>query len=93
MIEICKPVDDCPKCHGTRWFNYDKNHSQPCDLCCPHNSGWWLLKEHYGENNGKWACRAGCGTIRSESGVERVAPQVGGPFTGKIDDDAPHEEG
>jgi hypothetical protein len=23
--------------------------------------GWWLLEKHYGDDNGKWCCRAGCG--------------------------------
>jgi hypothetical protein len=63
-IEIAKPNGDCPKCHGTRWYAYDKNHSKPCEVCCKHDAGWWLLKEHYGENNNKWCCRVGCGTVR-----------------------------
>ena len=54
---------DCPKCHGKGWVPYDHNHSQVCDACCPHDQGWYLLKEGYGENNGKMACRKGCGTL------------------------------
>jgi hypothetical protein len=52
---------DCPKCKGTGAYMYDHNHGTICDLCCEHNQGWWYLAEHYGENNGKWACRVGCG--------------------------------
>ena len=31
--------------------------------------GWWQLKKHYGENNGKWCCRAGCGKTVNEEAV------------------------
>jgi hypothetical protein len=41
---------------------YDEHHSTICDLCCDHDRGWWLLKEHYGKDNGKYACKNGCGT-------------------------------
>jgi hypothetical protein len=54
----------CPKCKGEGWYVYSTRgtpHSQPCDVCCKHDQGWWLLEEHYGENNGKWCCKAGCG--------------------------------
>lgn len=53
---------DCRKCGGTGWYQYDHNHRTICDFCCTHKEGWWLLKEHYGSDNGKWCCRAGCGT-------------------------------
>jgi hypothetical protein len=44
---------------------YDNNHGKPCEVCCLHDKGWWLLKEHYGKDNGKWCCKAGCGfTVR-----------------------------
>jgi hypothetical protein len=23
--------------------------------------GWWKLEKHYGKDNGKWCCKAGCG--------------------------------
>ena len=57
---------DCPKCHGTGGYMYDHNHSTVCNLCCLHNMGWWKLEKHYGENNGKWCCRAGCGKTVDE---------------------------
>lgn len=52
---------DCPKCQGSGSYMYDHNHGTICDLCCKHDRGWWKLEEHYGANNGKWCCRAGCG--------------------------------
>src|SRR3546814_13952665 len=33
------------------------------DLCCKHNRGWWQLEGAYGKDNGRWACKAGCGLI------------------------------
>jgi hypothetical protein len=53
---------NCPKCLGTGSYMYDEHHSTICDLCCDHDRGWWLLKEHYGKDNGKYACKNGCGT-------------------------------
>jgi hypothetical protein len=55
---------DCVKCGGTGWHQYDHNHRAVCDACCPHDKGWWQLKEHYGKDNDKWCCRRGCGTVR-----------------------------
>jgi hypothetical protein len=53
-------LGDCPRCLGLRVWAYDQNHMTNCDLCCPHDKGWWLLRDHYGANNGKYACVA-CG--------------------------------
>ena len=53
----------CPKCHGTGAYNCEGNRTRICDLCCKHNMGWWLLEGYYGANNGKWACKGGCGLI------------------------------
>lgn len=58
---------DCAKCKNTGWFGYDKNHSQICDKCCPHDMGFWLLEEHYGDDNGKVCCLRGCGYTREVS--------------------------
>ena len=55
---------DCPKCHGSGTFMYDKEHSTICNECCKHTLGWWELVEHYGKNNGKMCCLAGCGFVR-----------------------------
>lgn len=57
---------DCPKCHGKGWVYYNHYYNQVCDACCPHDLGWLLLEEHYEEDNGKWCCRRGCGTLRDE---------------------------
>lgn len=58
-----KPI--CFRCYGKGWYAYDHNHGKPCEVCCAHDKGWWKLEEHYGENNGKWACLAGCGEVRT----------------------------
>jgi hypothetical protein len=42
---------------------YD-NHSSPCPDCCKHDKGFWLLKERYGEANGRWCCKSGCGYLK-----------------------------
>jgi hypothetical protein len=51
----------CRKCGGAGWYSYDHNHSKPCDECCLHNQGVWLLLEYYGAKNWHWCCKAGCG--------------------------------
>ena len=53
----------CAKCHGTGIYQRDERHTAICDLCCKHNQGWWQLEGAYGPDNGKWACKAGCGVI------------------------------
>jgi ribosomal protein S27AE len=55
---------ECPKCLGTGSFMYDHNHRTVCDRCCTHNMGWWKLEKHYGANNGKMCCSAGCGRTK-----------------------------
>ena len=54
---------DCHKCQGTGVYRQDERHMRICDLCCRHNQGWWLLEGSYGADNGRWACKAGCGII------------------------------
>lgn len=54
---------ECQKCHGTRWYAYDENHSKICEFCCPHDQGVWKLEKYYGDHNGMYCCVAGCGTI------------------------------
>lgn len=53
----------CPKCKGTGAYMHDHNHGTICPRCCRHDRGFWLLKEYYGADNGKWCCRAGCGFV------------------------------
>jgi hypothetical protein len=52
----------CEKCNGTGRYMYDENHIKPCEVCCTHPDGWWKLESH-GEDNGKYACKKGCGTL------------------------------
>lgn len=55
---------DCPRCGGTGSYQYTTRGTPNftvCDMCCKHDRGWWKLEKHYGENNNKWCCRAGCG--------------------------------
>ena len=53
----------CAKCRGTGIYRLDSRHMAICDACCPHGQGWWQLEGGYGADNGRWACKAGCGTI------------------------------
>jgi hypothetical protein len=54
---------DCPKCDGTGIYRVGDQNVAICDLCCKHNQGWWQLEGAYGPDNGRWACKAGCGNI------------------------------
>jgi hypothetical protein len=56
----------CPKCHSSGWYQYDDMHFKICEVCCQHEQGWWLLQEYYGEDNGKYACKKGCGKTTTE---------------------------
>lgn len=53
----------CPTCGGSGVYRYDDRHMAVCKTCCKHNQGWWLLEGAYGPDNGRWACKAGCGAI------------------------------
>jgi len=58
---------DCPKCHGAGSYQYSTHgtpHFTICNLCCKHDRGFWKLVEHYGNDNGKWCCIAGCGFLK-----------------------------
>ena len=61
---------DCPGCHGTGVYRYDERHLAICNLCCKHNQGWWQLEGAYGPDNGRWACKAGCGKIADTPPLE-----------------------
>lgn len=54
---------DCPKCHATGVYQRNTGSLAICNLCCKHNQGWWQLEGAYGPDNGRWACKAGCGTV------------------------------
>lgn len=66
-----EPTLPCPKCNDTSWYHYDSNHAKKCEACCKHGQGWWLLKDHYGADNGKWCCRAGCGHTVTDKPKEK----------------------
>ena len=53
----------CKKCHGSGVYRYSCRRLAVCDECCKHNQGWWQLEGAYGLDNGRWACKAGCGMI------------------------------
>lgn len=53
----------CDKCRGTGVYPFSSRTLAICDACCPHRQGWWQLEGAYGINNGRWACKAGCGLI------------------------------
>ena len=71
----------CNKCNGTKWFQYDHNHTQVCDACCKHEKGWWVLTKHHGkENEGKLCCRAGCGATKPNCKCEYVFDSRDGDY-------------
>lgn len=42
----------CQQCGGTGTYHYnDENHSRPCDKCCKHDNGWFLVKSAWVENH------------------------------------------
>lgn len=57
----------CPKCGGAKSYFYDENHAKPCELCCPHDCGWYQLSEHQGgylEGGNNNCCLRGCGQLQ-----------------------------
>ena len=54
---------DCPTCQGAGVYRVNDRAMAICDLCCKHNQGWWQLEGAYGSDNGRWACKLGCGKI------------------------------
>ena len=54
---------ECRKCNGSGVYHLQQKRLAICDRCCKHNQGWWLLEGSYGPDNGRWACKAGCGHI------------------------------
>ncbi len=58
-----KTKQKCEKCNGTGLYMYDEIHATVCNACCTHPEGWWKLEKHYGKDNGKYACKKGCGTV------------------------------
>ena len=62
----------CEKCGSKGMYMYDENHAKPCEVCCTHSEGWWKMEEHYGNDNGKYACKKGCGTIIENLPVRKI---------------------
>ena len=63
----------CESCGGTGWYQYDDMHSKVCEFCCTHLQGWWKLDGHYGSDNGKYCCKAGCGTVIDKIPDQQIA--------------------
>ena len=59
----------CKKCNDTGFYMYDETHSKVCEVCCPHNCGFWELKEHYGNDNSKLCCSLGCGFVKDKEEI------------------------
>lgn len=60
----------CHKCFGMKAYQYTTSgtpHFKLCEQCCKHDQGWFQLDRHYGENNGKLCCNAGCGTVKEDT--------------------------
>jgi hypothetical protein len=53
----------CATCHGAGVYRYSERATAICNACCKHNQGWWQLEGAYGADNGRWACKIGCGAI------------------------------
>jgi hypothetical protein len=54
----------CWKCQGQGSYMYDENHGKPCEVCCAHEQGWWLLSAHHARfspAHDTWSCGRGCG--------------------------------
>lgn len=61
----------CTKCNGTKSYQYSTTgtpHSKICEECCPHDKGFWLLREGY-KDEGKLCCMAGCGFTKENDGT------------------------
>lgn len=56
----------CAKCGGSGVHQYGEGKLCICGRCCKHNQGWWQLEGGYGADNGRWACKVGCGEILDE---------------------------
>ena len=63
--EIPGPDPNCKKCEGKGHYNYDHNHGKICEVCCPHDEGFWLLTEHH-QNAGMMCCLRGCGFVKEK---------------------------
>lgn len=71
MAITYKENPDCPQCGGKHWYRYTTtgtHHMCPCDLCCNHDDGLWLLPEGY-QNAGSLCC-PNCGKVIEESPAE-----------------------
>ncbi|MHA4837734.1 hypothetical protein [Sphingopyxis sp. MSC1_008] len=53
----------CINCGGAGVYRCGEDRLCVCDRCCKHNQGWWQLEGGYGADNGRWACKAGCGVV------------------------------
>ena len=60
---------------------YDENHIKPCEACCTHPDGWWKLEKNYGSDNGKYACKKGCGTLMTDPPSEKLTKKIPIPQT------------
>ena len=64
-----KEKQKCSKCKGKGYYIYTTigtPHGKLCEVCCKHKEGFWELKEHYGEDNGKLCCITGCGFTKQK---------------------------
>ena len=60
-------AEPCWRCGGRGWYSYDENHGTICEVCCPHDQGWFPCAEGQGNGLGWEACRKGCGEQRQMS--------------------------
>ena len=69
LTKLLVSEDICEKCKGNQFYAYDDMHSKRCEVCCPHDQGWWELTEFYaGYEEGKdnRCCHRGCGTMKRD---------------------------
>ena len=50
----------CVRCEGKGWYHYDELHSKPCEVCCDHRDGVWVLGPYH-RDPGHYCCLSGCG--------------------------------
>jgi len=65
-------MSECKRCRGKGWYSYDSNHGKPCEGCCDHSDGFFLLSEGFAKA-GQYACKKGCGKTQEEIAADDLS--------------------